>query len=85
MLFLLGLFLGCVFGIIAVPNNPAISPNFPASLIIPNNVTSIGFAKRLPALCLNAFRYYVARFSISRFFHFSKNMNCDFSSVAWWR
>ena len=62
MLFLLGLFLGCVFGIIAVHNNPAISPNSHASLIISNSVTSIGFARRLPALCLYAFRSGFSRY-----------------------
>jgi len=87
MLFLLGLFLGCAFGIIAVHNNPTISPNSHASLIISNSVTSIGFAKRLPAFCLNGFRCGVSR-CFSRFsmlFQFSKNMNFDFSLVTWWR
>jgi hypothetical protein len=37
MLFLLGLSLGCVFSIIAARNNPTISPNSHASLIISNN------------------------------------------------
>ena len=80
MLFLLGLFLGCVFGIIAVHNNPGISPNFPASLIIPNNVNSIGFARRLPALYLNAFRCGVSGFfsRSSMLFKFWNNMNSDF-------
>ena len=87
MLFLSGLFLGCVFGIIAVHNNPTISPNSHTSLIISNSLTCIGLAGRLPAFCLNAFRRGVLRcFSrSSMLFQFSKNMNCDFSSVAWWR
>jgi len=87
MLFLLGLFLGCVFGIIAFHNNPPISPNSHTPLIILNSVTSIDFVGRLPALCLYTFRCGVSR-CVSRssmLFQFPKNMNCDFSSVAWRR
>ncbi len=64
MLFLPGLSLSCVFGIIAVHNNPAISPNFHALLIIPNSVTSIGSARKLPALLSE--RPQVRRFTVLR-------------------